>query len=188
MKIITAIISIILLNFVSPLKGQGDHVKKFPEDWLGVWQGNLEIYSGQTLVQKVPMKLEHSATDSNDLYIWALIYGEDEVKGRRDYRLQPVDKSKGHWVVNEQNSILLDAFIYENQLISNFGIVDEDPKKSTNLMSSYRLEGNDLVFEIWVFAGDPVRKSGGIELNAEKIPLVYAYPVRGYQRAVLKKM
>lgn len=177
-----------MLYFLPVLSGQEENLRKFPDDWLGVWQGELEIYSGQTIVQKVPMKLEHLASDSADVYVWALIYGKDEEKGRRDYRLLPVDKSRGHWIIDEQNSILLDAYVYENQLISNFSIIDKDPQKNTNLISSYRLDGDYLVFEIMVFAGNPVRKSGETESSQENIPLVYAYPVRGYQRAVLKKM
>lgn len=187
MNIFQVISIIVLLHFGTVLSGQEGNLRKFPEDWLGVWQGELEIYSGQTLVQKVPMKMELLATDSSDIYIWALIYGQDEVSGRRDYRLLPVDKSRGHWMIDEQNSILLDAYIYENQLVSNFSIIDNDPKKTTNLVSSYRLEGDNLVFEVMVFTEDPIRKTGGIEINADKIPLVYAYPMKGYQRAVLKK-
>lgn len=183
-----AIIGAFMLSFVPVLNGQGGSLNKFPDDWLGVWQGELEIYSGQNLLQKVPMKMEHLATDSNDVYVWALIYGQNEAMGRRDYRLLPVDKSRGHWMIDEQNSIILDAYVYENQLISNFSIIDKDPQKNTNLISSYRLEGDHMVFEIMVFGGTPARKSGETEANHEKIPQVYAHPVRGYQRAVLKKM
>lgn len=187
MKILQVISIIILLHFGAILKGQEVDIRKFPEEWLGVWKGELEIYSGQTLVQKVPMKMELLATDSSDIYIWALIYGQDESSGRRDYRLLPVDKSRGHWVIDEQNSILLDAYVYENQLVSNFSIIDNDPQKTTNLVSSYRLEGDKLVFEILVFTDDPIRKTGGMEINADKIPLVYAYPMKRFQKAVLKK-
>lgn len=154
----------------------------FPRDWLGSWIGELEIYQGQTIVQKVKMKVENTMTDSLDVFIWALIYGDDMVQGRRDYRLKPRDKSKGLWYTDEQNSIQLEGKVVANTYISVFEV-------SGNILTSKMtmLDHDVMEFEILVFRKDQYQQSGGTVHEGEEIPIVYSYPVTGYQRALLTK-
>ena len=155
----------------------------FPEAWLGTWNGTLSIYQGQKVVQNVSMTVENASTDSLDVFIWALIYGDDLVAGRRDYRLKPRDKSKGVWVTDEQNSILLEGKVVANTYISVFEV-------GGNLLTSKMtlLQEDMMEFEILVFRSDQFQTSGNTMSEGENIPEVKSYPVTGYQRAVLKKM
>ncbi|MFZ1705002.1 MAG: hypothetical protein WAT79_11700 [Saprospiraceae bacterium] len=154
----------------------------FPEAWLGVWEGELDIYNGQKVVQKVKIKMENLATDTADIYSWILIYGEDEVAGKRDYLLRAVNKEKGHWEVDEKNAIFLDGYVVSNQFISTFLV-------QNNLITSIisKEDENTLIFEIIVHNNTPNRKTGNTKFQEENIPEVTNYPTIGYQYARLSK-
>ena len=96
--------------------------KKFPQDWLGYWEGELNIYNHTGRTMTIPMALDNATTDNDSIWTWAIIYGEDTISGRRDYELNIVDVSKGHYVVDEKNSIFLDAFLLDNSLVSTFNV------------------------------------------------------------------
>ena len=66
------------------------------------------------------MALESSITDVSGQYTWAIIYGADSIAVRRVYMLNEVDKSKGHYIIDEKNGKLLDTFLIDNELISVF--------------------------------------------------------------------
>lgn len=153
----------------------------FPESWIGKWQGTLEIFKGETVVQRVPMYLDHAETDTVGVYIWALIYGEDLKAGRRNYLLREKNKEMGHWIVDEQNSIFLDSYVLSNKLISHFSVM------GTEITSIYTLEGEELIFEIIVNKAEILNKSGATIKDGEEIPEVLNYAVTSYQRAVLKR-
>ena len=155
----------------------------FPDDWLGIWEGTLDIYKNQQIVQSVPMRLEHLASDSAGVYIWAITYGEDTVSGRRPYELRTKDVSKGHYIVDEKNGILIDGFVFGNKYISHFEVM------GNQLTSIYERSGNQLIFEIIVNKTNPSSTSGNIKTDGnETIPEVKSFPFTGYQKAILKKI
>ncbi|MFT4023743.1 MAG: hypothetical protein QM664_08170, partial [Flavihumibacter sp.] len=81
----------------------------FPESWFGKWKGDMVWYQGKQKQQTIPMQLLINKTDSADQYAWHLVYGEGS-KDSRPYTLKPYDRKKGHWLVDEHNSIVLDLF------------------------------------------------------------------------------
>lgn len=154
----------------------------FPDSWLGVWEGELQIFSGQEVVQKVKMNVENLPTDTLDVYTWALIYGEDTLSGKRNYLLRPVDKKKGHWEIDERNSIFLDGRVVSNKFISVFSV------KNNTLTSIMSVEDqNTLIFEIIIHGKESNRQTGNSVIEGENIPEVSNYPIIGYQMARLKK-
>lgn len=160
-----------------------DKMPVFPDDWLGVWQGELHIYRGQEVVQTVPMRVDNLPTATEDVYIWALTYGEDTIAGKRDYVLRPVDKAKGLWETDEQNTIKLDGRVVGNTYVSVFSV-----EKNT-LMSRMSIEETGkMVFEIVVYEKDPSRVTGNSVSDGEKIPEVQSYKITGYQKAILQKI
>jgi len=132
----------------------------FPEDWLGYWEGELNIYNSTGKTMTVPMALDNSTTDQDSVWTWAIIYGEDTIAGRRDYELNVVDASKGHYVVDEKNV----------------------------LQSSYELDGEDMLFTIHMYGEEEIRTTGDTLYNGEEIPAVYSYKNAIYQKARLKKV
>lgn len=155
--------------------------KNFPSDWMGYWEGTLYIYNANGDIKKVPMIAEHALTDTTGVYTWALIYGEDISKGRRDYILKTKDAMKGHYVVDERNNILLDTYLIGNQMISIFDV------EGTMITSIYAPEDDKMTFTIIAGKSDSPQQSGGGSYNGEDIPLVHSYPVTAYQKGILTK-
>lgn len=147
----------------------------------GIWTGELEIHDVNGLKQKLPMALDHQKTDTKGEYIWAIIYGEDTVKGRRDYLLKEVDKSQGHFQVDEKNSILLDCFLINNHLISEFEVT------GNRISSDYYFEGEDLIFQIVMSQHEAINITGDSLINEEQIPAVQSFQTKVIQRARLKQ-
>lgn len=114
--IICAIILCFLYS-VLPLKGQVN----FPDDFLGEWSGNLDIYSGNRLIKKVNMSLFIDSTVTDHTYIYNLVYqGANEEPDTRNYLLVVVDRELGKFKIDEQNSVELPMQLFGRKLISSF--------------------------------------------------------------------
>lgn len=153
----------------------------FPEDWLGYWEGTLDIYNDKGLAQSIPMALDHSSTEADSIWTWAIIYGEDTIAGRRDYSLKVEDASAGHYYVDENNYILLDGFHRGNHFISTFKV------QGNYLMTDYKLDGEELIFTIHFFPEKEIRTTGGTKQGEEEIPFVYSYKNTVLQEARLRR-
>ncbi len=153
----------------------------FPTSWLGNWIGTLDIYSNKGIKQKVAIELEMATTDTPNVYIWAITYGEDKKAGRRDYLLRVKDAAQGHYVNDEKNSIFLDAFLIGNRLISDFSV------QGSKLTSSYEKVDDKMIFDI-IFGDEKVLSTSGNTIEKEDtIPSVNSFRVKGYQRSILQK-
>jgi len=180
--------TIILLCFTFGLSfnvnGQNPIVDKtasFPESWLGNWVGDLNIYRENKLVQTIPMELELLAIDTSDNYVWAIIYGEDKVAGRRSYELEIVDTEKGFYKIDEKNSIKLEAYLFENKLYSQFSVME------SQILCTYEKVGDNIIFEIISGSVNPISNTGGKLVDKEEIPEVKAFPITVTQKATLSR-
>lgn len=163
-------------------KLNSDDRNEFPSDWMGNWKGDLNIYKENKLVRTVPMALDLGYTDTVGYYNWAIIYGSDSIADRRDYYLNTVNVEKGHYQTDEKNSIILDTYLYDNRVITNFGV------GNSRMQSTYTLSGEALTFEIIVTCEDPIAITGNKVVGGDTIPEVISYPVTTVQRAILKKL
>lgn len=157
-------------------------VHRFPEDWAGVWSGQLRILSTQGVQQTVPMTLEILPQDTSDRWTYHLVYGEDRAAGLRAYELVPVDPARGLWAIDERNSIRMEAYLFENQLVQRFEVMG-------NLLETIleRHGPNELRWEILSGALEPASTTGGQTVDGEEIPPVNAYPIRVRQTATLRR-
>ena len=162
-------------------KEEKDIKLNFPDDWLGFWEGELHIYNEIGLKQSLPMALDNSTTNITGQYTWAIIYGSDSIAGRRDYLLKEVDKSNGHYIVDEKNGILLDAYLIDNELISVFEVM------GNSLTSTYKREGNNMIFEIMMYKSQHVSITGDTIIGTDTIPPVKSYKPIVTQKAILTK-
>jgi hypothetical protein len=149
----------------------------FPTDWLGDWKGELKIWNNGGLVRSIPMELQISATDSAGLWNWGIVYLQDGKPDNRPYLLRAVDTKNGLYQVDELNGILLDSYLLGNVFFTRFSVME------SLLLSSYRLEGDKLVFELISGKTDQPSLSGGVD----DIPEVGSYPIVVLQRAILEK-
>lgn len=154
----------------------------FPDDWMGYWKGDLEIFKENKLVQTIPMALDHAFTDTLGYYRWAIIYGPDSISGRRDYYLNTIDSSIGHYQTDERNSIFLDSYLFENRLIAFFEV------GSTKIQSTYTRSGEEMHFEIIAIGSDPVAITGNEIVKGDTIPEVKSFPIKAVQKAILRKV
>lgn len=148
----------------------------FPHTWRGTWAGQLTLYQGPAAVDTVPMRLDIVATDSADQWDWILQYGPQD---RRAYRLLVADSTAGHYQIDEQNGIVLDAWWLGTALSSRFRV------GHSLLLVSYRCQGDTLYMEIWHGPDDQLRPTGTATPDTDHID---NWPLRGHQVAVLYRL
>lgn len=151
----------------------------FPYGWVGIWKGELNIYAAEGLKQVIPMQLHILPSDTTGQYSWTIIYGPDTPDNRRSYVLKTLDQEKGHYLIDERNSILLDTYFFNDKLFSRFSVMNN------LLLSSYEIRNGQLVFEIISGSLTPARRTGDAVVEGEEIPVVEAFPVGVMQRAIL---
>ena len=155
--------------------------EKFPQSWFGYWSGDLQIYSPKGIKQTVSMALEIVPTDQTDVFTWAIIYGEGQLQTRRNYEIKTLNVKDGLYVIDEKNSIFIEAYHFNNQLISHFEV------NANELISIYEKQGDYLIFNIIMGKSKSVSETGGEEFEGKEIPLVKSYPISTTQRAILKR-
>ncbi len=129
---------------------------RFPEDWQGVWRGNCSNTGpgGKQTYAPVQMNLT-ILPQNNQRWQWKIEYISSE-KQVRDYLLKPVDAAKGHWLIDENNGILLDNFSINGGLILEAFTVG----KTLIHGRHQRLDGNLLKVELSSYSLQGDRKSG----------------------------
>lgn len=151
---------------------------RFPDDWFGIWEGKLDIYNAQGKVQSIKMGMEIQKTDTLGSYGWKIIYGDDI----RSYYLLEIDPEKGHYQMDEKNSILLNSYLLGNRLVSTYEVM------GNTITTSYTLKDSQLIFEVYASNSKKSLDTGGSMINDEEIPVVKSYQSTGYQRATLNKI
>lgn len=167
--------------FVGFLSAQTTETQPFPQSWVGVWTGELEIFNAKGKVQAVPMELHIQPIANSQNYTWTIIYGEDREAGARPYELQAVDAEVGHYVIDEKNSIRLDAFLVGGKLYERFSVM------GSMLIATTELQGNQLIYEIISGSDKAVSTTGNTTVEGEDIPAVESFPIAVRQQAVLRK-
>jgi len=105
-----------------------------------------------------------------------------EVSPAPNYFLKVIDAEKGHYQVDEKNSILLNSYLIDNRLVSTFEVMD-------NVITSvYRLEGQKMYFEIYANNAKDALVTGATIQDGEDIPEVESYKTTGYQRGILTRV
>jgi len=154
---------------------------QFPEDWLGKWEGDLKIFNKEGVNMELTMALDLEEMESDSLYQWTLKYISEERTDERKYFLKKGYDHENHWIVDEDNGILLDGYVLSNCLYVLFEV------GNNRIQTSYTLEGNEMIFENLVSAVEKIRTSGDIMKDSITIPPVNSFVVSGLQRSILKK-
>lgn len=152
----------------------------FPAPWQGEWTGDLVISNGEGELQRLPMILR-ILPQEDSTYSFALVYGEDLPENTRPYSLRTVDSAKGHYEIDEHNTIFLDDFLINGKLYSRFEVM------GNLLLTTLEMQGDHLIYEIISGPLEPLRTTGDSTLEGEDIPPVNSYSIRVQQRAVLSK-
>ena len=178
MKVMLKVFVFVFISF-GVVKAQGS----FPESWVGKYQGDLMIYDVDSVRMKVDMKLEILKTAKDSIFDWTLIYDLDGKKDVRAYSLKVVDHQKGHYRIDERNSIIIEGYLHNNNVFTSFFNVS-----NTYIIATYTKKEDSLFFEIIAGDGEAVTITGKTKKGEEEIPEVISYLVNGRQKAVLNKV
>lgn len=179
---IRTILSLLCSLLLTTTWSQQDSLSYFPQIWEGKWAGELAIYNAKGLAQKLPMELHILPIDTSDSYTWTIIYGEDKVAGARPYELKIVDAEKGHYLVDEHNSILLDAFLLGGKLFERFSVM------GSMLLATTEVRDEVLYYEIISGSEEALQVTGNKKVEEEDIPAVGSFPIIVRQYAELRKV
>jgi len=151
---------------------------QFPADWIGNWEGILDIFNAAGKAKSIKMRMEIQKTDTLGTYAWTIIYGED----KRSYYLHEIDATKGIYQMDEKNSILLNSYLLNDRLVSTYEVM------GNNITTSYRLVNDQLIFEVYASSTRESLNTGGTVIDDAEIPVVKSYLSTGYQKATLRKL
>jgi len=168
------IVSSILVSFIT--KAQ----ESFPQSWLGSYKGDLMIYGTDSVKMKLKMTVNIVKTANDSVVDWTIIYDLEGKKDVRPYSLVVVDKERGHYKIDERNSIEIDSYFHNNNILTSFFKVNE-----SYIIATYKKIESTLVFEIIAGKLVPISITGNQMVNEEEIPQVDTFPVSGRQKAVL---
>lgn len=160
-----------------------NNTSNFPQDWEGIWAGQLEVYKDTGLVNTLPMELHILPIDSNTVpsWTWTIIYGADKEAGRRSYELIRLQADRGHYLIDEKNSIKMEAYYLGGAFYQWFEVGEN------RLLTTTKKIDNTIVWEIVFGSIQPVSTTGDSLFKGEEIPPVLSYPVSGLQKAVLTR-
>lgn len=172
MKFILAIV--VLFSFSANAQITGS----FPKNWEGNWKGELQWFqTGTAEPQKINMELRIHPADSINTWTWQIIYGSAS-EDNRPYKLISKDSTGIHWVIDENNGIILDQYWVANKLSGAFTVMN------STIINSYWIEGNKLHVEFYSISAKPVTTTGK---GTDESPSVDSYKVGSYQKAILRK-
>jgi hypothetical protein len=141
---------------------------RFPEDWQGVWRGSCSNTGPGGKQTYAPVQMNLTILPQNSQrWQWKIEYisGEKQV---RDYLLKPVDAAKGHWLIDENNGILLDNFSIHGGLVLEAFTVGQTLIHGRH----QRLDGNLLKVELSSYNLQGVRKSGAEPFPVSSLTLL----------------
>jgi hypothetical protein len=170
--------NILILCLLTTLLGFSQSKKTtFPEDFFGKYKGKLTIINANGS-QEIDMEFHLLPTDTLGKYQYTIIYKSEKINQERKYRLIEKDKAKGHYVVDENNGILLNITLANNALYAIFEV------QGGLLTTTEHFYENYMDFEIMYSLKEKVEKSGNTN---EETPEVLSYPVINVQKARLYK-
>jgi len=152
----------------------------FPKSWEGNYKGELQIFGVDSVKMKLPMKLD-ILQKSDSVYQFKISYDFKGKVDMRDYELKIVDAKSGKYVIDEKNTIEIDAYYKMGMLTSFFEVTD------SYIISTYTKMKETIIFEIISADGKNPTSSGNSKFEAEDIPEVKSYLVNGRQKAVLTR-
>lgn len=149
----------------------------FPQALMGKWKGTLTWFTTDKPAKTFVMRLNILPADSGR-FTWQIIYGDD-MNDNRSYTLKQVDAAKGHWIVDENNSIILDSYWIGNRFTGVFSV------NNSTILDQYWIEQDGLHVEFISYETAAVSITGG---TSNDIPPVSSYKIKSLQRGVLTRV
>lgn len=149
----------------------------FPDSWHGIWRGTCKATRPDGKGYSFAMELHILPLDSEDRRTWKLIYGQGDRRQVRDYELIIRDATKGDYVIDEKNSIMIDTTLLGERFCSQYSVND------SLLTVTYTRDNDCIEFYLLSSGLDDPALSG----NEGDIPEVKTYTIETAQTALLKR-
>lgn len=169
----------ITLVFVLLLVGLANGQNTFPAAWAGLWAGNLQIVSA-TGTQEVPVTFEVAAQTPTK-YTWKFTFNAPAGPIVKDYALLVDTNKTGHYIIDEGDGILLDAYLLAQKLYCTFDV------EGRLFFTTYEVLNGNLIFEIIYGPLTKDTTTGGGKVDGQDTPVVGVYKTQGLQKAVLSR-
>jgi len=150
---------------------------QFPTDYLGIYKGDLKIESVRG-AKEIGMEFHLNTTEKTDHYQYMLIYIFDGKRQERKYTLVTKNATKGQYILDENNGILIDAQLFGNTLYFMFKV------EATIITTTLRFYKDDMNFEITASSKDKKNVTGQENKDVSE---VVSYPITTVQKAHLLK-
>ena len=150
----------------------------FPKCFIGNWKGKLQWMIAGKPTQTFTMQLRIQSTDAANQFTWQIIYGDDN-KDNRPYILKPLDTAKGHWIIDENNGIVLDSYVHGNTVHGAFTV------QGNTIVDNYTIENGKMKVEFFSIKLGDKKQSGK---GTEESPFVDSYRISSYQIGVLTRV
>jgi hypothetical protein len=146
--------------------------------FTGVYTGEMVIHNNRGTL-KIPLEFTFNKTSIDSIYTYKFVYNKNQQNQVvKDYTLKTIDAKKGKYMVDENNGIILSAFMCNNTLYQMFEV------QNNLLTSTLQFTKNQVVFTITFLDKKNTIKTGG---TSEEIPEVLDYPITVTQIATLIK-
>ena len=178
--IILLLISIFFMTCKTIKKPISNEIEEFdfPLDWIGEYEGKLIIHPfGQDTIE-VKMELNIGYPDALGYYPWTIIYNNEDI---RHYGLEAIDASRGHYKIDEFNSIKLDAYYTSGHFISRFEVLSSD------LLIDYKRIQGGIEIRFFISSQKAINITGDEIIGSDTVPPVKSFQLQAYQKAFLKK-
>lgn len=143
---------------------------QFPDSWEGNWEGMMHIYRQNQIMDSVQMNFEIHPTDNDSVWTWKATYLTDIPDSEKDYLLVLVDAETGEYAIDEQDGIVLKAWLSGSTVTSIFRVND------MHLFTRYEKIGDYIHFEVQY--GDAPSEGEGVTSGV----------IGGKQSAVLQRV
>ena len=150
----------------------------FPKCFIGNWKGTIQWMIAGKPTRPFTMRLNIQPSDTAGQYTWQIIYGDDN-KDNRPYILKAVDTAKGHWVIDENDSIILDSYVHGNSIHGAFTV------QGNTIIDNYTIENGKMRVEFFSIKLDDKKQSGK---GTAETPFVDSYLISSYQTGLLTRV
>ncbi len=173
------LVSCMILFSMITIQSAASSTSTFPENWRGTWRGTMLDRSVNGRYQKVPMTLRIQPISNNPMrYTWQTTYGVGDKKLVRDYELVVKDQQNGHFIIDEKDGTLIDAWWLGDKLYSQFRV------NNLLLSTQCQRQGNRLHYELVLYQPQSTPPT---ESSQEKVPFE-SYQLQVVQSAELSPM
>lgn len=146
--------------------------------FVGKWKGSLQWVRPGKAPQQYTMRLNVFPLDSIGLYAWHIQYGDSSTDSR-PYTLKVQDATRGKWLMDEHNGIVLQTHLLDSCLQSAFTVM------GNTILSNFCIDNGKICVRFFTLQLQQKTETG---MGTAESPKVDSYGIGGYQYGLLNKL